>query len=187
VDFPESLALDVVAAGLHQLERHPRAPVLVTHRKTLDLGELAEESHPQAAGGFVADKAQKMRRDQNVAVELLLDRAILLGEVHRGADRGDQHQVVRIAREADGYQPRLRLGGRWGFSAVHLRNSLRRRWVQASALENDSRAADSATAPADSSASARNRARWSDCVRPRWKARRTGQRPLVAARTDGSR
>ena len=55
----------------------------MTHGKTLDLGELAEEPHPQTAGGLGSDKSEEMRRHQIVAVEFLLDRAILLGEVDR--------------------------------------------------------------------------------------------------------
>ena len=83
VDLLEPLALDVVDAGLHQLERHARAPELVAHGKTLDLGELAEKPHPQAAGRLGSDKSEEVRRHQIVAVEFLLDRAILLGEVNR--------------------------------------------------------------------------------------------------------
>ncbi len=73
----------------------------MTDREPFDLGELAEEPHPQTARRLVADKAEEVRRDQIVAVELLLDRAILLGEVHRRTDRGDQHQIVGVARDAD--------------------------------------------------------------------------------------
>jgi hypothetical protein len=47
-------------------------------------------------------------RDQIVAVELLFDRAILLGEIDRRPDRRHQHQVVGVARDAD--RDRTRLG-----------------------------------------------------------------------------
>ena len=62
VDLPKPLALAVVDAGLHQLERHARAPELVPHGKALDLGELAEEPHPQAAGRLGSDEAEEVRR-----------------------------------------------------------------------------------------------------------------------------
>jgi hypothetical protein len=40
----------------------------------------------------------KPRRDQIVAVEFFLDRTILLGKIDGRANRGDQHQIVGIAR-----------------------------------------------------------------------------------------
>ena len=74
----------------------------MAHGEPLDLGELAEEAHPQAARGLVADESDEVRGDQVVAVELLLDRAILLGEIDGRANGGHQHQIVGIARDADG-------------------------------------------------------------------------------------
>jgi len=40
----------------------------------------------------------KPRRDQIVAVEFFLDRTILLGKIDGRGNRGDQHQIVGIAR-----------------------------------------------------------------------------------------
>jgi hypothetical protein len=61
-----------------------------------------------------------MRRHQIVAVEFFLDRAILLGQIDRGANGGDQHEIVGIARDADRNRARVRIGRQWGLSAVHL-------------------------------------------------------------------
>ncbi|MHC2194911.1 hypothetical protein ACVJF1_007544 [Bradyrhizobium diazoefficiens] len=96
---------------------------MVSHREPLDLGEIAEEAHPQAARRLAADKADEMRGYHVVAVELLLERTILLGEIDRRADGGDQHEIVGIARKADGDGAGVGLR-RGNPSAVHLQNSL---------------------------------------------------------------
>src|SRR5882762_4501054 len=101
VNLPEALALDVFEARLHQLERYARAPELMPHGETLDFGKLAKKSHPKTGRGLAADKSDEVRRDQVVAVEFFLDRAILLGKVHGGANRGHQHQIVGVAGDAD--------------------------------------------------------------------------------------
>ena len=71
------------------------------HREPLDLGEFAEKPHPQATRRLSSDESDEVRRDQIVAVELFFDRAILLGKIDRGTDRGHQHEIVGIARDAD--------------------------------------------------------------------------------------
>ncbi len=123
VDLAEALAFHIIDTGLHQLERDARAPILVTHREPLDLGEIAEEPHPQAARRLVADEAYEMRGDHVVAVELLLEWTILLGEIDRRTDGGHQHEIAWIAREADGDGAGTRLGDR-NPSTVHLQSSL---------------------------------------------------------------
>src|SRR5689334_18787528 len=92
-------------------------------RKSFDLGKLAEEAHAQAARRLLADEADEMRRDEIIAVELLLDRTILLGKIDRRADRSDQHQVVRIARNPNRDRARVWLGRRCDVSTVHRRYS----------------------------------------------------------------
>ena len=101
IDLLEPLALDVIEAGLHQLERYARPPELTTDGEAFDLGKLAKKPHPKTGRGLIADKADEVRGDQIVAVELFLDRAILLGKVHGGANSGHQHQIVGIAGDAD--------------------------------------------------------------------------------------
>lgn len=81
VDLAKALALHIVDARLYQLERDARPPVLVPHRKPFHLGEIAEEPHPQTARRLVADIADEMRGNHVVAVELFIERAILLGEI----------------------------------------------------------------------------------------------------------
>ena len=124
VDLLEALALDVVDARLHQLERHARAPELMPDGETFDFGEFAEKSHPKATRRFGSDESDEVRRDQIVAVEFFLDRAILLGEIDGRANRGDQHQIVGIARNPDRDRARVRISRRWESSAMHLQNSL---------------------------------------------------------------
>src|SRR5689334_1948712 len=97
----EALAPAIIERLADQLERQSRPPVLMTYRKPLDLGELAEEANAHASGRFMADEAEEVRGDEIVAVELFLHRAILLGEIDGRADRGHQHEVVRIARDAN--------------------------------------------------------------------------------------
>src|SRR5258708_7103928 len=148
VDFPKPLALDVIDARLHQLERHARAPELMTDGETFDLGELAKKSHPEAARRFCSDKSDEMRRDQVVAVEFFLDRTILLGKINGRANGGDQHQIVGIACDPDRNRARVRFGRRWGSSAVHLQNSLLGYSMPACSVKRDSRAARSTSNPA---------------------------------------
>ena len=101
VDLPESLAFDVVDAGLHQFERYARPPELMADGEALDLGEFAKKSYPKATRRFSSDKSEEVSRDQVVAIEFFLDRAILLGKINSGTDGGHQHEVVGIARDAD--------------------------------------------------------------------------------------
>ncbi len=61
VDLAKPLALHIVDARLHQLERDARAPILMAHGEPFDLGEVAEKAHPQAARRLVADEADEMR------------------------------------------------------------------------------------------------------------------------------
>src|SRR5258708_9062925 len=96
----------------------------MTNREAFHLGELAKKSHPKAASRFGSDKSDEVRRNQIVAVEFFLDRAILLGKIDGRANRGDQHQIVGIARYPDRDRARVRIFRRWESSAVHLQNSL---------------------------------------------------------------
>src|SRR5882724_4300989 len=126
VDLPKPLALDVLDGGLHQLERDPRAAELMPHRQPLDLGELAEEADAQTSRRLAADIAEEVRGAEIVAVELFLDGAILLGEIDRGADRRHRHEIVGIAREANGDCACRRVRGS---STVHRKRSLLRSWM----------------------------------------------------------
>ena len=92
--------------------------------ETFDFCEFAKKSHSKAARRFGADESDEVRRDQIVAVEFFLDRAILLGEIDGRANRGDQHQIVGIARNPDRNRARVRISRRWESSAMHLQNSL---------------------------------------------------------------
>jgi hypothetical protein len=83
LDLPEPLALDVVDARLHQLERHPRAPELMPDRRDVRLWRTRQKIAPEGSPQVRSDKSDKVRRDQIVAVEFFLDRTILLGEVDR--------------------------------------------------------------------------------------------------------
>src|ERR1700739_3777907 len=132
----------------------------MTHRQSLDFGEFAKEAHAKASCGFRSDKSDEVGRDQIVSIELFFDRAILLGQIDGGTDRGYQHQVVGIACDADRNRTRIWIGRRWSLlSAVHMRNSLPRRWASACLMDGDSKGAHNARGPAGSSVSARNRSR----------------------------
>src|SRR5262249_10216286 len=173
IDLLEALALDVLDGCLHQLERDPRAAELMAHRKPLDLGEFAKEADAQAARRLVADIAKKVRRAEIVAVELLLDRAILLGEVDGGADRRHRHEIVGIAREANGD----RACGRFrGSSTVHRKGSLLRNWIRRRRAAAASTAAHSTRDRADDLVSAESRSRSSGRVRMRSKVGRSSWR-----------
>src|SRR5215468_7528024 len=173
VDLPKTLALDVGDGLLHQLERDPRAAELMAHRKPLDLGEFAEEADAQAARRLAADIAEKMRGAEIVAVELLLDRAVLLGEIDGGADRRHRHEIVGIAGEAngDGACGRFR-----GSSTVHRKRSLVRNWIPRRRAAAASTAAHSTRDRADDLVSAESRSRSSGRVRMRSKAGRSSWR-----------
>src|SRR5260370_37706660 len=123
----------------------------MTDGETLGLGELGKKPHPKTARRFLPDKSDEMRRDQIIAIEFFFDRAILLGQIDRRANGGDQHKIIGIARDAYRNRARVRVGRREGFTAVHLQNSLLRHSIPASSVGSDSRAAGSARARAESS------------------------------------
>jgi hypothetical protein len=73
----------------------------MAHRQAFDLGKLTEKSHPKAARRLVPDESDEVRGNQIVAIELFFNRAVLLGEINGRTNRGHQHQVVGIPRDAD--------------------------------------------------------------------------------------
>src|ERR1700687_4788013 len=135
----------------------------MTDSESFDLGELAKKPHPKAARRFLSDKADEMRRDQIVSVKLLFDRAILLGQIDRRANGGDQREIIRVARDADRNRARVRVSR--GSTAVHLQNSLLRRLTPASSMRSDSRAVGSARVRAENWGLVRTRVRSLNCVR----------------------
>lgn len=104
VDFSKSLSLDVVHARLDEPECHRRLSILVTDGQPLNLGEVAEESDAQTSGRLVSDEADEVSRDKIVAVEFLIDWAVLLGEVDGAPNCRHQHEIVRVACEAHRYR-----------------------------------------------------------------------------------
>src|SRR5215470_16692396 len=173
VDLLKALALDVLDGRLHELERDPRAAELMAYREPLDLGEFAKEADAQAARRLAADIAEKMRGAEIVAVELLLDRAVLLGEIDGGADRRHRHEIVGIAGEANGDGA---CGWFRGSSAVHRKRSLVRNWIHRRRAAAASTAAHSTRDRADDLVSAESRSRSSGRVRMRSKAGRSSWR-----------
>src|SRR5882757_5372083 len=64
IDLLEPLALDVIEACLHQLERYARASELMANGETLDLGEFAEKPYAKATRRLLPHEPDEMRRDQ---------------------------------------------------------------------------------------------------------------------------
>src|SRR6476646_2803965 len=110
--------------------------------ETFDFRKLTEKTHPETRRGLSSNEPDEMRADHIVAVELFVDRAVLLGKVDGRANGGDQHQVVGIARDADRDGARSRLGRQWNSSAVHLQSSFLKNSQPECSVEHGSMAAD---------------------------------------------
>src|SRR3954454_14273518 len=110
--------------------------------ETFEFCKLAEKTHPDTRCGFRSDKPDEVCRDQVVSVELFVERTVLLGQIDRRANGGNQHQVIGIARNPDRNGARSRVDRQWKSSAVHLQHSLLKNALPACPVERDSKAAD---------------------------------------------
>ncbi len=81
-----------------QFKRNRRGPEPLPHRHPFDLCKTTEIADPKAANGLPLDPADHMRCAEIVAVELFIERAVLLCHINRGPHGGDAHHVVHGAR-----------------------------------------------------------------------------------------
>src|SRR4029079_18453766 len=106
-------AIALLAAQLdgcvHDLAGDAGVAALVADRQPFELGEIREVTNPHAADRLMSAVANQMGGGEIVAVELLLERAMLLAHVDGAADRDRARHLIHRSHHAHGHRGMLLL------------------------------------------------------------------------------
>ena len=89
---------------IHDLPGQAGVPVRVADGQSFELGEIGEVSNAHAADRLVPLVANQMRCRKVVAVELFLERTMLLADIDGAADRDHPGHFFHRANDPHGYR-----------------------------------------------------------------------------------